>query len=750
VRTIKKHPLLVECLVWLLGLSYLIYSLREMLLLGQATLTHDNLFWHYPIFNFFARNMAQGHFPFWNPFEHGGEPFYPLITQSRSGDPLTILTIVLGRFFTNDVLILFNWNHVVMSVWMAFGIYLVFRPLAQHLLIRLSLIPILLFSSIFLGAFRQDGLLCQFFWVPYIVFFLLRILYYKKDGWRNWILLGVTIGINWQSYFFASAWLFLLLFFLGLLFFKRELLIELFKKKYFIHKFALTSTIILLMMLPNIVLFLENNQYVFPARMVDFQYKNLPPQGGPVQYEPRAANVTSKSGVRMPYSYIMFTGSFSTLWDFLQIIAPSGNMYVQGSGANSWGTSSEAYMYIGFLPWSLALLGLILGCDPLKRVWAFLLISFGLFMLGPSGGVHRLLYFTFPPLWFVRHTHTFVLFFIFPLLYFYILGCNHIFTSWNKTFFPTSSKGKILKGLFFALIFTQIGLVFYYCKDPVDFGKIALQFFFIPWALFIWMRKKQAPRILGALFLITITADLIYQFHEASYLYEKKQDASTITNSDRSIKKFTPPKNREVYPTISAVGGQQQRYYGLLNLQPYAFSPLFEETYYSTDPFEFALRNRRWNSLLLLKGYFSLVNSDHAPSQLKKLFAIEKPPFQFNGNSFNYTIKEDPYFYDSFSMQVITPTAVKLFWSDGYDKNWRAYVDGKEVPIALTNLNFKSMDLPSGTKNIDFSYEPTWFKRSLYVFYGTILLSLVGSILILFWDRYMKHFKMFHVPVPKF
>ncbi len=737
----KKRPLLIECLVWIGCFLYLIFLLQEMLIFGKATLTHDNLFWNYPIFSFFAKNIGLGHVPFWNPFEHGGEPFYPLISQSRFWEPLTLTIIFLGKFIVNDVLILYNWNRVLLTVWMAFGVYLVFRPLAKHILTRVSLVPILLFSSIFLGSFRQDGILSQFLWVPYMLYFLLKILESPEDCWRHWILLGVTIGINCQSYFFASSWLFLFLFLAGILLFKRDLLFSLLARKNFISKFTLTALIIGLMMAPNIVLFLENNSYVFPARMVDFSYENLPPQGGPVQYEPHTL-ITQKSGIKMPYRYIEFTGSFSTLWDFLQMIAPNGNMYIQGPSANTWGTTSEAYMYIGFLPWSIALLGLFFGKDFLKRVWIFLLIAFGLFMLGPPGYLHKFLYCIFPPLWFVRHTHTFVLFFMFPLLYFYILGCNFLLSNWKKSYFETNTfKEKIPLFLFFAVILTLFLLVLYYGKDKIDFIKVSLQLLFLPWALLFWMRRyknsensffKNAPQILGTVFCLVLVGDLIYQFKKTSYLYNQKKDSQFILKSDRAIKNFSPPKKREIYPKSSPEGGQQLRYYGLLNLQPYAFSPLFEETYSNKDPMEFALKNRRWNSLLLLKDYYQLIHSNLPSSELRELFAIGKAPFQFKcseKSNFRYSIEANNYRYDFFTLITQGDKKGVLSWSDSYDKNWKARLNGKEAILFKENGLFKAIDLPAGNHTVEFSYEPTWFIRSLMIFYGTILLSVLFGLM---------------------
>ena len=76
-------------------------------------------------------------------------------------------------------------------------------------------------------------------------------------------------------------------FFLGLLFFRRDFLRELFKSDRIILKIAVSFIIILVMMLPNIVVMLEKDKYVFPARMKDpgYEEKAPLPMGGTQQYE---------------------------------------------------------------------------------------------------------------------------------------------------------------------------------------------------------------------------------------------------------------------------------------------------------------------------------------------------------------------------------------------------------------------------------------------------------------------------------
>ncbi|TAN60542.1 hypothetical protein EPN18_08335, partial [bacterium] len=426
-----------EAVAGVAALAVLAYLLR-LFLAGKTTLVHDNLAWNYPVFQFFAENIINGHFPFWNPFSHGGEPFYPLLGQLRLFEPTALLTIYIGHFFTNDIVILFNWNRVVQTLIMSFGAYVCLRPFAINLFVRLTLIPILVFSSFFLGSFRQDAILNQFMWVPFIAHLFLRIAYYKDYRWHNYLFAVVLIGLNYQSYFFSGVLVFILFFTVALAIFRLDLLKGVFKSRQFFLKFVAAFFIISMMAAPNIVLMLEKNDYIFPARMLD-------PAGetdGPLQHE-GGPELKRVAGINMPYHFIKHTGTFSTVSDFIQMISPDGNEHIRWPDMKGWGRSSEAYIYLGLLVWCVGILGLLAGEHELKRVWALLLLLFGLLMLGPPGGLHWLLYHVYPPMWFVRHTHAFVLFFVFSFLYFYVLGLNRIFSSWGKGVFNLACDGNL-------------------------------------------------------------------------------------------------------------------------------------------------------------------------------------------------------------------------------------------------------------------------------------------------------------------
>ena len=875
-RAARRRFLYLEIVAGTLAVAYLTYVLRSMLILKKSMLIHDHFYWGYPIFQYYAENIMNGHFPLWNPFTHGGEPFYPAVLQIRLLEPTTLSMIFLWKWLhIADLVILYNWVNFVQIIIMDFGIYLLFRPLAANIFIRISLIPILLCSSLMFASFRQPAPLHQFLWVPYIAYFLLRIIYHQDYRWHNWFMLAGLLGINWQSYFFSGAWVFCLFFLLGFLLFRRELLWGVLRSEKSVLKLAVTLAIVLAMMLPNAILMLEKDKYVFPARMIEPRYEEKLPLTGPQQYE--GSSLLKDHGVIMPYSLIAHTGSFSSIWDFVQMVYPDRNGFVGGpTGKTHWGKPSEAYMYIGLLPWAIALLGFVVGRHELRRIWLVIAIGFGFLMLGPAGGLHRILYYICPPLWFTRHTHAFVFFFMFALLYFYILGFNHIFASWNNALFPRKDIAKrgiigslmdnsygskyltpilssmvfsgyivcaaswmtrlhypqtnylfllilsvfligwLLRndlgkgGIYASLLLGHIAFVILFCRHDASaiFTRIFL-LLALPLGLVFCIRTNHALKKSGyavtfllAVFSASLAIDLGHHLALTSFLHQAQshpKDAfDVVTNAQKP--KF--PGYRKT-ASLSVLGATDQsfRYTSLVYRQPYMLSPIVAIDPTAGRPYPHTVNEtsrvmefRRWNSFFLLKNYFKVVNSGLPPWALDAMFCIGKPFFQFKqgvmavsddalapllnrlgaqtsaqllakcavvnpedmddslakfevsepeckklvraaasaeahqerGNGFSCSVTE--YTYDSFSVDVVTDRAGVLYWSDGFDQGWHAFIDRGEIPIYRADVNFKAIILPKGTSHIQFVYKHI-ILIGVAVFWGTFGLALALALI---------------------
>jgi hypothetical protein len=414
----------VEAVAFLVGVVGLVLLQRSALIVGTTTLQHDHLYWGVPLYTFFAESVALHRLPLWNPFTHGGEPFHIPIFQLRLLDPPAVLVALAGHWLGSDPVTLYAWDRFVRGVVLGVGAYLVLRLWARHLLTRLSLIPIVLFSSVQWSLVRQMAVAEQFLLAPFILLFVLRIVYLRDDRWRNWLAAAFLFGLNFQSYFFTGTVILLAFLGAGLLLFRCTLLRRVWRRPGMVARLAATASVVVLMLLPSAVLLSDTARFIFPPRVVDYAYEDLGPNQGPSQYEPRGEIRTIRP-LLFPYRLQFHLGTFSASNDFVQLLAPFGNEYARPAG-RTWGKPSEAFMYVGMLPLAIALLGMVAGKNSLKPAWMLTLVSLGLLLLGPPGFLYALLYWVFPPLWFARNTHTLVMFFVLALLYFYVLGCNRI------------------------------------------------------------------------------------------------------------------------------------------------------------------------------------------------------------------------------------------------------------------------------------------------------------------------------------
>ena len=841
LKRVRDRVVLVEIGAAAIGLTALLYFLRSMLLGGDATITHDNIVWGYPIFQYFAEGVLRGHLPLWNPFTHGGEPFYTLLPHFRLFDPNTFLVVRIGSLFTHDLLILFHWDRVVRIILGAFGTYLVLRSFTNYIAVRLSLIPILLFSSFMTGSFQQDAFMNQFIWVPYIVFFLLRIVHQGDLRWRNWLGLAAFLGLNWQSLFFVGSWVTLLFFSFGLLLFRRDLVSRLIHQRQVYIRAAVLAAIVFLTAIPSAILFLSQKGYVFPPRMLDVEYQGRPPLGGPIQYESTSSVI--KQPLVLPYSYLAYTGSFSTMWDFIQLVSPDGSRIAR-PGGNGWGSPSEAFIYVGLAVWAIAVLGLVLGKHDLKSVWTIVGGGFALLMLGPSGGLHRLLYYVYPPLWFVRHTHSFVLFFVFVALYFYVIGANELVDDFSEMFSFSQKHRRLMKpasgaavllgtaiafglvylssyafvlipfgscvlwmmrrilgsmGLLLVIIGSYLTAVLLLSTNRVEFVVRTSVFLFIPILVLsliaLLSRRKiynvPAPLVFVPVLLFT-TADVLYCFVDYSRLYHGIRPDNFLFYNP-SAQNTTPfPKERRPYPPAidNSVYGENIRYLSLLYREPHLVEGIIEKHPKAAevmlgpnaDPsaagvpgtVQYVLANRRWSTFFLPMNYFRLINT-HLPTDIiEAIFAIKQPLLQFKtkavvldddralnqladmgseaGPEFlkntvilaqsvsdpalrrsEFAKEEHPwtyevveYTYDSLNLKISTDAAGFIYWADGYDPSWHAFLNSTEIPVIRANLNFKAVAVPSGQSEIRFVYSPSSFLNSLWLFYGTLGVCFIG------------------------
>jgi len=83
---------------------------------------------------------------------------------------------------------------------------------------------------------------------------------------------------------------------------------------------------------------------------------------------------------------------------------------------------------------------------------------------------------------------------------------------------------------------------------------------------------------------------------------------------------------------------------------------------------------------------------------------------------------------DRVSILTASKCPAILVLTDTYDDGWKAYMDGKEVPILHANYLFRGIALEPGVHRVEFAYKPFSFKL------GTILcaIALISVVIALF------------------
>ena len=760
-----KKDLAVEISFFFITLAILVFNLWSFLT-GKTSFLHDNLYWEVPVFHYFAESLLNGYLPLWNPYEHGGEPFYPILGVPRLFDPTDPLTVWIGGHFTHNLLLLTHWARFAKIIITLLGAYFCIRPWVKSLPGRVAFFPILFLSYYAIGSFRQQAHIALFAGIPWVLFYFQRIIFFDDKRLFNWLALGAFLGLNWQFYHFAPIWTLFLFIGIGLFSFYREGLKRLWDKR-----LALTAGICFAMMGPSIFLYFTQDRYVFPARMLPKDYQTRTPLRSPDNNEGGAESIVS--GVRIPYAAAYYSGTVGNTEFLLQPLIPDTAYFVDQTLSVKWRFYADCSAYIGVLTWALALLGLFLDrANPACRVWGTCLFGMGLLLLGKGGAIHQLFYGIYPPISAIRHTRMLMPVALFPLLLLAARGWE----VGRLSLFPSVKSMFGALGLGGALIFTMremnqdwawiilipMGVIFYvvFRKDSgtdkfwavllgtgVAAGVMApnhLIYFIlaqISLVLFLgWQWRKLSPWFL----VFFLFFDYHHHLKMNRPLYGTRASPVEHMGIPLDAQKPVFPETRVPYVSDWISDPQSIRYLSVISRIPTAFSTPFAHPK-EIDTFEKALKAERWSTFLLPRTYFDLIHSPVSVEKMAKAFAIGSSTLKFNGPKGNKWSREVlDYNPNHLTVRVKTEQDGNLFWSDGYAPEWRATVDGKAIPVQLALGHFKAVAVPAGEHTIEFKFVPVFYLLSLALFY----LVFFGSLLWVPFFAFVKGFSTVRLPEP--
>lgn len=389
-------------------------AVNNYLLNTKFSFQGDSVLW-YGMFHYFVEALRAGDWAFWNPYVHGGEPFYYAWNIVRLCDPINFIVILFTWFSSPDLYQLYNITLVAKMGCASLGVYFVLRVLLVRV-VSLFVTGVLVFwGPLGGGILGHIAYLDAFAWFPWILFCILKV--FELDAQavsanrhrRNWLLLcawfiGISMGAGIYHWVYG---LYLLIIFLVIAAFThREPFKAVFQKNW--RSILVGFGIIAIMGSPLIALLLERDA-IYPI------LRDL--------YRDELANKSTMI-LGIDYESIATRDPQVGLGSFAQIKEMIPFLSFEYAG---WQLPKLAGI--------LGLIGILFGVSQYKK---HLLILFGLsafLYIGPTfpfEWLYRILYFASPLLWLTRHMAIFAPFVVMIAIIFVGFGLDYAIQFLNR------------------------------------------------------------------------------------------------------------------------------------------------------------------------------------------------------------------------------------------------------------------------------------------------------------------------------
>ncbi|GEM_PF-2289346 len=729
---------------WIIAISVLfLFSFFSVLVTRQYMLTHDSINW-YGISQYFSESIYNGQWPLWNSYTHAGEPFYYNYVHAGHLNPITLTGIFIGRLVALDSLTLYHWCFFGRIFFMLLGAYLCLRRFYKHTFTRVTLFVVIAFSSLVVISLRLVGILEVLLFVPWILLFMFRI--FEEESAFNWILLAVFLGLAFYQYGVVYGAFFLFIFLLTLLINRREdlkALFSIFRWKNI--KVALPFVLIIVFLSsPFWTIILFDRDKIVPVV--------------------RTIEGTVKGGLFLSLEEISNGGFFwrsaTNPRDFLGLVNPFfPHAFMKGwyGGPLAAKKLTESFFYIGILPFFLAVYGIIFGKNKYKLNFLILMII----MAGVMPGMKSVIYIVFavlcPFIRFARHTMVFYPFFLLTLFYFAGLGLDSVVDRYERRrtqFKAEEEKHRFVSGglagktvfLFFALFFCLYGL-----REMIgpDIRYLMLFYGLCVFFFLLLARAMSIARFGKTILLIFVITDLLIfnYFNRPLMLMKRVIPFSTAAQrcvfSDRrvfDVAYWAPiPRFKALLfrkPAIEkSVRSGHTSFFDMKNFNKLKYVPdnnmrviagvsqpiigfYRKAVPYRDEHFNMYFMNPAAEGVLrevLFINDVAAVDRD-----LLWDARVDSVP---NDDLPRYKMLK----YSPSDIEIETQTQRKsfLYFSDGYDSYWKAYVDAAPVPLYRANINFKAVRVPPGEHTVRFVYRPVFHIIAIWLYFLTLLAVLI-------------------------
>lgn len=124
-----------------------------------------------------------------------------------------------------------------------------------------------------------------------------------------------------------------------------------------------------------------------------------------------------------------------------------------------------------------------------------------------------------------------------------------------------------------------------------------------------------------------------------------------------------------------------------------------------------------------------MLREDFNPRQEATVLADEWRQFGFDGAGDSGSLTVTSYEPGLITGTYEGATPALLVLTESHYPGWRAYIDGKEAPILLTNLMYQGVVSPAGEHSIEFRFEPASVRVGQIISAGSVIVALLLLVL---------------------
>lgn len=489
---------------------------------GQKVFTHDAIMWN-GIFQYYIENIADGVFPYWDPYLLAGTYFYPNISLHGLLDPVVLLVAAAAKLFSISPLTAYVYFRLYRFAALLGGVYLLFHHITGCKRSAAMTVGMMLFA-LTPAYFRSSGMVDILFLTPYTLYFLVRF-FEDPRGSRRYLHLSIVFFLAGMStnVYVPTFYLFNLLAFLAVLPFMkvvniREAAAALADRKLLLF-LATGAVLVALLMAPPLMVALRDaagEGELFP--MVRIAQKNDGNLKRIMASDIGTGSLSSK--------FTDGRGVFSSYGNMIQTVYPDAFESVPFFADD---LMSEVSQYVGIIPFLFAVIGLRYHRSRYRHLALVMLIIITANMFsfeGMSGKpyniVQKAFNAVFPPLAMAEAREAFGVYFIFYLSMLAALGFS-IFFDGERFAALAREQGRKIIMLCAGIIMFKVAVTAYYggkvvfasAHDAFIMAQVAAFAFLV----FLHGRGRLAGRTLSVIIIATIMIDFaVYQRYAEKYI----------------------------------------------------------------------------------------------------------------------------------------------------------------------------------------------------------------------------------------